>query len=804
MRAVSACSKYRPPRRRYAGRLGTRLRALAKILVETLMKRRHFFLGVGAAAGALVVGWGLMPVRQRQRPRQPLPTSAGQTAFGGWLKLGADGRVVVMVPKSEMGQGVHTGLAMVLAEELDADWASVSVEHPPIDKIYNNLTTVVDGLPFHPDYAGAVKKVAGWLTAKTMRELGVMMTGGSTSIKDLWLPMREAGASARAMLVAAAAQSWGVPASEITVAQGVISHASGKSARLGEMAAAAGRLALPQGLLLKQPAQFKLIGQPLPRLEAAAKSRGQATFGIDTVLPGMLYASVTMCPTLGGKVTSFDGAAAASMPGVKKVLPVAGYHGGTAGVAVVADRPWRAQQALKAVNVVWDEQVPAAAFNSAEALTQLAHKLDSDAGFAYYSTGDAEAALKTAAKTISAEYSAPWLAHAALEPMNCTVQFKDGRARVWAPTQVPGLARRAAALALAIDESLVDVQVQLLGGGFGRRLDVDFVGQAAAIAGAVAAETGGAPVQTLWSREQDTQHDFYRPAAVSRFKAGLSASGELQAWDNRSAGQSVVHQMLGRLFGLPGMGPDKTTAEGAYDQPYEWPHARIGHAIVELPIPVGFWRSVGHSHQAFFKESFVDECAHAAGADPVAFRLALLKKHPRHAAVLQRVAQISGWSSPPAAAADGAKVARGVALHQSFGSIVAQVAEVSLNPDPTAPQPLRVHRVFCTVDCGVAVNPNLIKQQMDSGIVFGLTAALFGDITVEKGRVQQSNFHQMGMLRMADCPAVVTEIMASTEHPEGVGEPGTPPIAPAVANAWFALSGQRLRSLPLAVKGKTA
>ena len=762
------------------------------------MKRRHFFLGLGAAASALVVGWGLMPVRQRLQSGHPLPTAAGETAFGGWLKIGADDRVLVMVPKSEMGQGVHTGLAMVLAEELDADWLRVAVQHPPVDKIYNNLATLVDGLPFHPDDSGAVKQLAGWLTAKTMREVGVMMTGGSSSIKDLWLPMREAGASARSMLVAAAAQAWGVPAAEIQVKQGVISHAGRKkSVRLGEMAAAAGRLPLPSSVVLKQPAQFTLIGQALPRLDSAAKSRGQARFGIDTVLPGMLYASVLMCPTLGGKVAAFDGAAASRLSGVKRVLQVAGYHGGTAGVAVVADRPWHALQALKAVQVTWDENVPAANFNSTEAMARLAQTLDTERGFAYYKTGDAEAALKTAATTISAEYRAPWLAHAALEPMNCTVQVKDGRARVWAPTQVPGLARRAAAQALDMAESLVDVQVQLLGGGFGRRLDVDFVGQAAAIAGAVAAENNGAPVQTMWSREQDTQHDFYRPAAVSRFKAGLSARGELLAWDNCSAGQSIVHQVLGRLFGLPAVGPDKTTAEGAYDQPYEWPHARIAHHIVELPMPVGFWRAVGHSHQAFFKESFVDECAHAAGQDTLTFRLALLKNHPRHAAVLQRVAQLSGWGSTPAAGPDGAKVARGLALHQSFGSIVAQVAEVAVNPNPAAPHPIRVQRVFCVIDCGVAVNPNLIRQQMDSGIVFGLTAALYGDTTVEKGRVQQSNFHQMGMLRMAECPAVVTEIMPSGAHPEGVGEPGTAPIAPAVANAWFALTGQRLRSLPL-------
>jgi isoquinoline 1-oxidoreductase beta subunit len=751
--------------------------------------RRRFILGTLTAGGALVLGWSLAPPRQRLTSSSPLPVQPGQVAFNGWVKLGADDSVVVVMPKSEMGQGIHTGLAMVLADELDADWARVRIEHSPIDKIYNNLATLVDGLPFHPDDKGAVKRVAGWMTAKTMREFGVMMTGGSSSVKDLWLPMREAGASARAMLVAAAAQQWQVPAGEVKAAAGVLSHSSGKQARFGEMAAVAAQQKLPESVQLKQPAQFNLIGKPLPRLEAAAKGQGKAGFGIDVLQPGMLYASVLMCATLGGQVKRMDGSAASRMPGVKKVLQVAGYHGGTAGVVAIADSPWRAMQAAKAITVEWDEAVPMAGFDSEQALQRLAQTLDQADGFAYYSTGDVQAALKGAAKTLQAEYRAPWLSHAAMEPMNCTVQFKDGKATVWAPTQVPGLARRAAALALGIEETQVDVQVQFLGGGFGRRLDVDFIGQAAAIA----KEAGGAPVQTLWSREQDTRHDFYRPAAVSRFQAGFDAQGQLVAWDNRSAGQAIVPQVLGRLFGLPGGGPDKTTAEGAYDQPYEWPNARIGHEIVDLPMPIGFWRAVGHSHQAFFKEGFVDECAQAAGQDAVAFRSALLKQHPRHLAVLQKAAQMSGWGQPPPNAADGAKVARGVALHHSFGSIVAQVAEVSLGPDKA----IRVHRVFCAIDCGTPVNPNLIRQQMESGIVFGLSAALYGQLTVLKGQVQQSNFHDQPMLRMADCPVITTEVMPSNEHPEGVGEPGTPPIAPAVANALFVLTGQRLRSLPL-------
>ncbi len=757
------------------------------------MKKRHFVLGSLGAVGALTVGWAVLPPRQRLNTARPLVTTAGQTALNGWLVIASDDSVRVVMPKSEMGQGTHTGLAMVLADELDADWATVRIEAAPIDQIYNNLASVVDGLPFHPDSDGAVKQLAGWMTAKAMREFGLMLTGGSSSIKDLWLPMRQAGASARAMLVGAAAQAWGVPAAEIQVAAGVISHASGKRARFGELAAAAGRQAVPAGPVLKTPAQFTLIGRPVPRMEAADKTTGRAVFGLDVQQPGQLYATVVMCPTLGGKVQAYDGGAALKLPGVQQVLAVEGYHGGTAGVAVIADTAWRALQAIKVVAVTWDEQVPAAMFSSAAAMDQLAQTLDSETGFAYFKTGDVDAALKGAAKTLTAEYRAPWLAHATMEPQNCTVQFKDGKATVWAPTQVPGLARRTAALALGIEPDQVDVNVTLLGGGFGRRLDVDFIGQAAAIAKAA----GGRPVQTFWTREQDTQHDFYRPAAVSRFTAGFDAQGALVGWRNVSAGQAIVPQVLGRVFGLPAAGPDKTTSEGAFDQPYEWPAARIAHAIVDLPVPAGFWRSVGHSHQAFFKESFVDEAAHAAGQDPVVFRAALLKKHPRHLKVLQRAAELAGWGTPSPPAPDGAPTARGVALHQSFGSIVAQVAEVSVTGEGGAEQTVRVHRVVCVIDCGTAVNPGLIRQQMDSAIVFGLSAALHGQIDIVRGRVQQRNFQDMPMLRMADCPAITTEIIASSAHPEGVGEPGTPPIAPAVANALFALTGRRLRTLPL-------
>jgi isoquinoline 1-oxidoreductase beta subunit len=753
--------------------------------------RRGFVLGTLGVAGAVVVGWSLLPPRQRLHTATPLPVGNGQVALNGWVKIASDNSVTVMMAKSEMGQGVFTALAMLLAEELDADWAQVRVEGAPVDKIYNNLATVVDGLPFHPDDGGKVKQLAGWLTAKTMREIGVMVTGGSSSIKDLWLPMRQAGASARALMIGAAAQQWALPAAECRVADGRVSHPSGRSASFGELAALAAKLPLPKDAALKDPKAFKLIGKPVPRIDNASKTDGTARFGIDVVLPGMLYASASMCPTRGGRVARFDAGAAQKMPGVKTVLKVDAHNGCSEAVAVIADTPFHAMQAVKQVSMEWAPGA-AADFSSEQAFEQMARALDKEEeGHAFHEQGDVKAAMQGAAKTLTAEYRAPYLAHAQMEPNNCTVQFKDGTATVWAPTQVPGVARNAVAQALGIAAEKVDVQVQFLGGGFGRRLDVDFIAQAAAIARAAE----GMPVQTFWSREQDMKNDFYRPACLSRFKAGFDAQGKLVAWQNTSAGQAITPQVLRRAFDLPGGGPDKTASEGAFDQPYEFTDARIAHASIELPAPVGFWRAVGHSHQAFFKEGFMDEAAHAAGQDPVAFRAALLQqpRHARHLAVLRLAAQKAGWDTPLTPAGDGAKKARGVALHQSFGSVVAQVAEVSLGAD----KGIRVHRVVCAVDCGFPVNPQLIVQQMESGIVFGLSAALFGEITFDKGAVQQSNFHDQPVLRMDQCPVVETHIVPSTEHPEGVGEPGLPPIAPAVANALFALTGQRLRTLPL-------
>ena len=750
--------------------------------------RRRFILGTLAGAGGLVLGWAFLPPRQRLITGRPLPVHAGEVALNGWVKIGADDSVAIVIPKAEMGQGIHTGLAMLLAEELDADWARVQISAAPIDRIYNNLAAVVESLPFRPGEDGSVARLAGWLTAKSMREFGEMVTGGSSSIRDLWLPMRQAGASARALLVAAAAERWGVAAAEITVEAGRIAHGSGRNARFGELAAAAAARPVPRNAPLKQPQLFKLAGQPLARIDSRGKTTGAARFAIDVAEPGMLHASVRMCPTLGGRAASFDGAAAAKLPGVRRVLAVEGRHGGTGGVAVIADSHYRASMALEQVTVQWQDGA-AAEVSSAQLMEKLAALLDAHTGFGFYRHGDVDAALAAAAKTISAEYRAPYLAHAALEPINCTVQVGSGRATVWAATQVPGLARHAVAKATGVPAAAVEVHLPYLGGGFGRLLDIDYVGQAAAIAMAA----GGAPVKTIWSREQDLRHDLYRPACVARFKAGFDELGRLTAWRHTSAGQAITPAYLGRLFGLPGGWPDKTTAEGAFDQPYEYPAARIGHVAVDSPVPVGFWRSVGHSHQAFFTESFLDEAAFAAGVDPVAFRAALLTKRPRQLAVLRRAAERAGWGRPLAPGAAGVRRGRGVALHESFGSVVAQVAEVSVGED----QHIRVDRVVCVIDCGFALNPNLVRQQLESGVVFGLSAALYGEIVIEKGQVQQGNFHDYRIVTMDECPSVETEVMASAAPPGGVGEPGLPPIAPAVGNALFAATGRRLRSLPL-------
>jgi isoquinoline 1-oxidoreductase beta subunit len=768
-----------------------------------MVKRRTFLVGGAAALGTLAVGWSALPPRQRLEPARALDVLPAQAALNGWVKIGADNRVTVMVCRAEMGQGVHTGLAMLVAEELDADWSRVDVEAAPVDRIYNNVESVAGNLPFRPDDDSTLKGVVAWLARKGAREIGAMMTGGSTSLNDAWLPMREAGAAARAMLVQAAAAQWGVPVAQCRTEAGRVfdGPASGatRSATYGELAPLAARQPLPRKIDVKDPSAFRLIGKPLLRIEAPSKLDGSARFGIDAAPERLLYASVAMCPVPGGAVAQFDGAAAAAQAGVVSVFAVPPYHGGTGGVAVIAGNAYAAMHALEAVKCEWRID-DASRLSSADVFTRLGDALDDSAGHTWYSRGDADAALGIAARTVNAEYRVPYLAHAALEPINCTAQVNDGSAIVWAATQVPDVARRYTAQMLDLPEDQVEVRSMLIGGAFGRRLEMDYIAQAVAIASKVR----GTPVQTIWTRPQDTMHDFYRPACVSRLSGGLDHTGAVIAWRNTSASQSIVTNWLARNYGVPGFAAalgrafDKTNDEGAFDQPYEWPNVRVGHKAVSLPVPVGFWRSVGHSHQAFFVESFVDELAAAAGKDPVAFRAAMLAHHPRHLAVLRRAAQLAGWRAPLDTDERGLAQARGVALHEAFGSVVAQVVEVSVDApvEKGKGRTIHVNRVVCVIDCGLPVNPNLIAQQLEGAIVFGLSAALYGAITLDGGVVQQQYYTDYPVVRMAQCPRIVTDIVASREHPQGVGEAATPPIAPAVANAVFALTGVRLRTLP--------
>jgi isoquinoline 1-oxidoreductase beta subunit len=735
------------------------------------MKKRHFLLMGLGAVGALTVGWGVLPPRQRLTG-VALPVTDGQVALNAWLKLNNDGTVTLAMPKSEMGQGILTALAMVVAEEMDLPLASVRIEQSPIDRLYGNVAAMATGIPFRPDDEGMLARTARWTMTKVARELGILMTGGSSSVNDLWLPLREAAAMAKAALLL------------------------GDKYKVGD----------PLTYKLKDAKDFKLLGKPTPRTDISGKVNGSAAFGMDaSALDGKkpdFYAAILMSPTRGGAVAKVDSKTAIILP------PSINGSGSSGGVAVVAAHYWTAKKALDDLKIEWSPAATSAWSNDTVTQT-LTAALEKEDGFTYWSKGDAKEVLaKTAllqAKQnkasqpvlLTASYSAPYLAHATMDPMNATVSLvgkgADRKATIWVGTQVPDLAQAAAAKVLGLSKENVTLKVPFLGGGFGRRLEVDVVAQAAAIAVSHFGAKGEGTLQVIWSREADMQHDFYRPAAMAKFEAALDNEGKITAWVNKSAGQNIVPQYFARNVGLPMAGPDKTSSEGAFDQAYEFATAHVSHVAVDLPIPVGFWRSVGHSHQAFFQESFLDECAQAgkpkdAFAQSVAYRRALLKEHPRHLTVLETVIHEAG---PPDTTSPN--IAYGFALHESFGSIVAMVAEVSVGES----KEIRLHKITAAVDCGFCVNPLGVAAQVESSVAFGLSAALFGKIDFKDGKVQQSNFHDYRVLRMNEMPVVETHIIPSTRVPEGMGEPALPPVAPAVANALFALTGQRLRVLPL-------
>jgi isoquinoline 1-oxidoreductase beta subunit len=702
---------------------------------------RRDFLRAGAATGAGLTIAVYLPgctPRQSREITAPFQPNA-------WVRVRTDGSVLLMVDRSEMGQGVSTSLPQLLAEELDVAWDRVFIEQAPADKAYFNSI------------------------------FPAQVTGGSTSVRAAWKPLREAGATARAMLVQAAANAWGVDPSGCRTEKGVVIHsATRRRLPYGELAQAAAALPVPTGVVPKAPEQWSIIGKPMPRLDLAGKVDGSAVFGMDAGPEDALVAVVARCPVFGGSAVKWNEEAAKAVPGVRHVVRV------TSGIAVVADGYWAARKGRDALAVEWDEG-PAARFSS-EVMRQDAARLARGSGVVAKRVGTG---ALTRGRVITAEYHTPYLAHACMEPMNATAHVEAGKCTVWAPTQyqcgpaLGGGVQEAAAKVAGLDPAQVTVHTTMLGGGFGRRVMNDFILDAVETSKAV-----GAPVKAVWSREEDMQHDFYRPVSFARVSASLDERG----MPSGLVARFVCPSISAAMFGAPRTTLDDAAVEGFADLPYTVPNLLIDAVHPDWPVPVGFWRSVGASQNGFILESFMDELALAAGQDPVEYRRALLTNSPRHLAVLELAARQAGWGSP---LPDGR--ARGVALVKSFDSYVAQVAEVSLGPDRIP----RVHRVVCAVDCGRVVNPAGVRAQVESAIVYGLTAALYGEITIAGGRAVQSNFDTYPMLRMREMPVVEVHMVDSTEDPTGMGEPGTPPIAPAVANAVFALTRQRVRSLPL-------
>ena len=725
---------------------------------------RRAFIGAGVVAGsALVVGVAVRQGNPVDRLNPLLANGKDERLLNAWVKVDADNIVTAVIPHAEMGQGVYTALAQMLADEMDADWNRVRILEAPADMQYVSDSIARDFLApdlevpalFEPTVAGGILELA--------QAMGLQFTGGSYSVRATGQrAMRTAGAAAREMLVAAAASEWQVPAGEITTANSMITHArSSRSAPFSQFALAAAEQSLPARPTLKTPDKYTIMGQPKARHDIPEKVDGSAIFGIDANVPGMKYAAVKAPPVIGATVESMDASTAKTMPGVLQILNMGDF------VAVVADGYWQAQQALNSIDTKYSKTEGDGLDQEAIFARYASHLDDAgeDGGDSETEEGDVAKGFADAAVKVEAEYKVPFLAHAAMEPMNCTAWVRDGKCDVWSGHQAPVKARQAAADAAGLPFEDVTYHNAYLGGGFGRRAQGDYIAMATRIAKAT-----GYPVKMIWSREEDTAQDFYRPSATSRFRGGLDKDGRLVSWDN-------IHT---HLF------DPKDAPTVPY---YKIASHKIRKVDVAMQLRFGPWRSVDHSQHGFFIESFVDELAHAAGKDGYAFRRELLADSPRHLKVLDTAAKMSGWDTPLPD-----KHGRGIALVPSFGSIVAQVAEV----DMSGSKP-KVTKVYVAADPGFVINPDGFTAQMESAIAYGLTAALYGDITLASGKVQQSNFHDYPMLRMGEMPAIeVALINGDHQHLGGGGEPGLPPIAPAVTNAIFAATGKRIRELPLA------
>ncbi len=730
--------------------------------------RRALLVGAVAVAGGVAFGvWRLT------RP-VPNPLSPAQGfALNPFVVIDQSG-VTLVLGRAEMGQGVHTTLAALLAEELDLDWSEVRVVHGPASRAYANRTLAEAGLPW-PDYARE-----GWRETLALGLgqasglLGLQITGGSTSLRDAYEPLRRAGASAREALKAAAAERLGLTTGVLRTEKGAVVAPDGRRIPYTELAEAAARIAPPQ-VEPRPPSAWKLLGRALPKPHSWDIVTGRARYGSDIRLPGMKFASPRMNPRLGGPLVAFDPSPALAIPGVERVIDL-----GT-GVAVVARNSWAAIKGAEAVQVAWG---PAPYPASTEALfAEIEKAFEKRPNARLRDDGAIENALARAERVLEVEYRLPFLAHATMEPMNATALFSGDRLELWVGSQTPRLQAERAAKAVGLSPEKVRVYTPLLGGGFGRRLEADV----SELAARVAKEMPGVPVQLVWSREEDMTHDFYRPGIVARLR-GAVADGQALAFEAKIAGPSVTRQAGRRMLGLPLLGPDKGHLEGAFDQPYAIPNYRVEGYLADLAVPIGFWRSVGASHNGFIHESFIDELAHAAGRDPLLFRLALIKPVSDIAAqVLETAARMAGWDRPKPPG-----TGRGVAFTWSFGTPVAQVIEVKDEGGR-----IRLNRAWIACDVGRALDPGIVQQQMESGLIFGLSAAIFGRISFADGAVQERNFFDYDALRMAGCPRIEVAVLEGQRRLGGVGEPGTPPAAAALANALYDLTGKRVRSLPL-------
>jgi isoquinoline 1-oxidoreductase subunit beta len=703
---------------------------------------RRTFLQAGVAAG----GGLLLSLSLPFANGDAAVTDAEGFTPNAFIRIETNGRIVLTMPYVEMGQGTYTSIPMLIAEELEIDMKQVQLEHaPPNAKLYGN-----------PVFCG------------------VQSTGGSTSIRASWQPLREAGAIARTMLVSAAAKGWNVDPASCRAQSGEVLHVpSGRRIKYGEIAGTAAGSPVPQNVPLKRPGEFKLIGTPAKRLDTPAKVNGTAVFGIDVRLPGMKIATLAQSPVFGGRVKTIDDSVAKAVKGVRQIVRL------DDAVAVVADHFGAAKKGLAALTIEWDNG-PHANLTTDDVAAEL-EMATLQAGAVAQNVGDVTNAMGSAASKVEAVYQVPFLAHATMEPMNCTVHVREDGCEVWLGTQVIARAQAAAAKVTGLPLDRVVVHNHLIGGGFGRRLEIDGVIRAVQIAQQV-----DGPVKVVWTREEDIQHDMYRPYFFDRISAGLDAAGRPIAWHHRFAGSSILARWLPPAFNN-GLDPD--TTDGAIDLPYDLPNMHVEYQRVEPQgVPTAFWRSVGPSHNVFVVESFVDELASAAGQDAFAYRRTLLDKSPRAKAVLELAGEKAGWGQPLPES-----VGRGVSVQSVFGTYMAQIAEVEVSKDGG----VRVRRVVCALDCGIVINPDTVRAQIEGAIMFGITAALHGEISLKKGRVEQTNFDTYQMLRIDEAPVVEVHIVQSSESPGGMGEPGTSAIVPAVTNAIFAATGKRLRKLPI-------